>query len=82
MLFYHQFQAEVQQAQDALNKHKETLKLYNKDIAQKESEKKDLNRESNECGLKIQELEHKITKFQKDSKDASKYVCFILKLAI
>ncbi|KAH9489831.1 Structural maintenance of chromosomes protein 2 [Bulinus truncatus] len=66
--------AQVHEAQETLKKHKEMLMLYNQGIAKKDNEKREMNKEFNECGLKIQELEHKITKFQKDSKDASKYV--------
>uniref|UniRef100_A0A2C9K7S9 SMC hinge domain-containing protein n=1 Tax=Biomphalaria glabrata TaxID=6526 RepID=A0A2C9K7S9_BIOGL len=61
-------------AQSALKKHKEMLMSYNQDIAMKDTEKKDLNKELKDSGLKIQELEHRITKLQKDSKDANKYV--------
>ncbi|BFY99283.1 hypothetical protein BsWGS_02323 [Bradybaena similaris] len=67
-------QNQVKQAQDALNKHRETLKAYNGDIANLETDKKGLNKESKDCGLQIQDLEHKTTKFQKDSKEASRYV--------
>ncbi|GFO37153.1 structural maintenance of chromosomes protein [Plakobranchus ocellatus] len=66
--------AQVKEAQDALSKHREMLKSYNQEIGQKDSEKRAFNKESNECALKIQELNHNIAKFQKDSKDAGKYV--------
>ncbi|RUS73082.1 hypothetical protein EGW08_019163 [Elysia chlorotica] len=66
--------AQVKEAQDALTKHREMLKSYNQEIGQKDADKRALNKESNECGLKIQELNHNIAKVQKDSKDAGKYV--------
>ncbi|GFR78846.1 structural maintenance of chromosomes protein [Elysia marginata] len=66
--------AQVKEAQDALSKHKEMLKSYNQEIGQKDADKRALNKESNECGLKIQELNHNITKVQKESKDVGKYV--------
>ena len=67
-------QAQVKEALDALTKHREMLKSYNQEISQKDADKRALNKESNECGLKIQELNHNISKVQKDSKDAGKYV--------
>ena len=72
--FYSSSQAQVKGAQDALAKHKEMLKSYNQEIAQKDANKRALNKEGNECGLKIQELNHNVAKVQKDSTDAGKYV--------
>lgn len=72
------FQTQLQQAQDALNKHKETLKKYNQDIAKRDTDRRNLNKESKESGIRIQEFEHKIAKFQKESKEASRDVSFVL----
>lgn len=70
--------AQVKEAQDAVTKHKEMLKSYNQEIGQKDAEKRALNKESNECGLKIQELNHNIAKVQKESKDAGRFVDSLL----
>jgi len=64
----------VKKAQDALNQHKATLKAYNEDISNCDREKREKKKENDECELKIQEMEHKITKFQKDSKETCRYV--------
>lgn len=67
-------QTEVKEAQDALNKQKDLLKACNKDISQRIGEQKDLQKENHGSQLKIQELEHKISKFQGDSKSAAREV--------
>ena len=67
-------QAQVKEAQDALNTHKATLKAYSEQIGARDAEKRDLNKENNQCDLDIQQMEHKIAKFQKDSKDTCRYV--------
>ncbi|XP_067679791.1 structural maintenance of chromosomes protein 2-like [Haliotis asinina] len=64
----------VKEAQDELNKQKELLKSCNKDINSKVAAQRELQKENNSAQLKIQEMEHKITKHQKDSRDAVKQV--------
>ncbi len=73
-------QGEVKQAQEELNKQKDLLKECNKDINEKIREHKDLGKEVNDTDLKITEFEHKVTKCNKDAKDAEKNVrfCFVL----
>jgi len=71
---------EVKEAQAELNKQKELLKSCNKDINQKGSEQKDYQKEHHSSQLKVQELEHKMSKFQADSKAATRQVK--LRLAI
>lgn len=64
----------MKEAQEALNKQKDLLKACNKDISQRIGEQKDLQKENHSSQLKIQELEHKISKFQNDSKSAAREV--------
>jgi structural maintenance of chromosome 2 len=64
----------VKEAQDAVNKQKDLLKACNKDISQRIGDQKDLQKEHHGSQLKIQELEHKISKFQSDSKSAAREV--------
>ena len=61
-------------AQAELNKQKELLKSRNKDINDKVMEQRELQKEGNKSELAIKELEHKITKHQKDARDAVKMV--------
>ncbi|KAK3612696.1 hypothetical protein CHS0354_042222 [Potamilus streckersoni] len=64
----------VKEAQSEVNKQKELLKACNKDIHQKVTEQRNLQKESHNAEITLQELDHKIAKFQKDSKDAAKQV--------
>ncbi|XP_052777635.1 structural maintenance of chromosomes protein 2-like [Mya arenaria] len=64
----------VKAAQDEVNKQKALLKECNKDIGTKVNEQKSLQKESHSGEIKIKEQENKVTKFQKESKDAAKMV--------
>ena len=64
----------MKEAQEGVNKQKALLKACNQDIQAKVTEQKNLQKESHASDLKIQELEHKVSKFQKDSKDAARQV--------
>lgn len=61
-------------AQGELNKHKDLLKARNKDITAAATEQRALQKESSAAQLKVQELQHKVTKVQKDSQDAARQV--------
>ena len=67
-------QAEVKEAQAALNKQKEKLKECNREIGEKIGEQKSMQKESNEAQLKVQELEHKVTEHKRSSEDAARMV--------
>ena len=67
-------QDEVKAAQGELNKHKDLLKARNKDITAAATEQRALQKESSAAQLKVQELQHKVTKVQKDSQDAARQV--------
>ncbi|XP_060555176.1 LOW QUALITY PROTEIN: structural maintenance of chromosomes protein 2-like [Ruditapes philippinarum] len=64
----------VKAAQEEVNKQKALLKACDKDIGAKVSEQKTLQKEHHNSEIKIKELDNKIVKFQKDTKDASKLV--------
>ncbi|KAJ8040749.1 Structural maintenance of chromosomes protein 2 [Holothuria leucospilota] len=64
----------VADAKKALNDQKEILKGRNQDIQTKAGERQALCKEDQEIQLKIKEMEHEISKFQRDSKDASNKV--------
>jgi predicted nucleic acid-binding Zn-ribbon protein len=66
----------VKAAQEEVNKQKALLKACDKDIGAKVSEQKTLQKEHHNSEIKIKELDNKIVKFQKDTKDASKLVTF------
>ncbi|XP_069125858.1 structural maintenance of chromosomes protein 2-like [Argopecten irradians] len=66
--------AEVKEAQTELNKQKELLKACNTDINQKVEEQHTLTKEHHAAELKIQELEHKVSKFKSDSQSAATQV--------
>lgn len=61
-------------AQEAVNTQKALLKACNKDIGDRITEQKNLQKEGHSSEIKVKELENKIVKFQKDSKDAAKMV--------
>lgn len=64
----------VSAAQEEVNKQKALLKACDKDIGAKVAEQKSLQKEHHTAEIKIKELDNKIVKFQKDSKDAAKMV--------
>ncbi|XP_053395327.1 structural maintenance of chromosomes protein 2-like [Mercenaria mercenaria] len=64
----------VKAAQEEVNKQKALLKACDKDIGAKVAEQKTLQKEHHTAEIKIKELDNKIVKFQKDSKDAAKMV--------
>ncbi|PIK39131.1 putative structural maintenance of chromosomes protein 2 [Apostichopus japonicus] len=64
----------VADAKKALNDQKEILKGRNVDIQTKVGERQALCKEDQEIQLKIKEMEHEISKFQRDSKEASNKV--------
>nr|QIC49989.1 structural maintenance of chromosomes protein 2 [Actinia equina] len=61
----------VQDAEGELNKQKETLKTYNKALSEKVSAQRDLQAGSSKAQLELKELDHKLVKFQKESKEAA-----------
>ena len=65
---------ELQAAKQALEKHKAILREKNKELQKCEQEKKRKEKEKVECSLKIKEVEHNITRFHKDSRDAAQKV--------
>ena len=67
--------AGVKEAQQELNKQKDLLKECNKDITEKTREHKDLSKELSDTDLKMTEYEHKLTKCNKEAKDADRTVC-------
>ena len=64
----------MKEAQADLNKKKDVLKACNKDIQTHLTEQRNLLKENDAAELEGQELEHKITKCNKDSKEAAKTV--------
>ena len=70
-------QKAVKEAQAALSKQKELLKACNKDINAKISEQHALQKDDKTAQVQLQELEHKVTKCNKDAKDAARQVCGI-----
>ncbi|XP_078071448.1 structural maintenance of chromosomes protein 2 [Mustelus asterias] len=69
----------VKKAQDDLAKQKEHIKSQNKDIQIKISFISELMKQKNEAQLKIQELEHNISKHKRDTADAAAKVTKMLK---
>ncbi|XP_032230593.2 structural maintenance of chromosomes protein 2 [Nematostella vectensis] len=69
-----QTQAAVKEAEAALNKQKENLKACSKAINEKMSIQHGLQKQSSDAQLQVKEMEHKIAKFQKESKDAANKV--------
>ena len=67
-------QSEVRDAQAALAQQKALLKECNKDINQKLGEQQKLQKDVNDAQLQVQEMDHKVTKHNKDSHDAAKQV--------
>ncbi|CAH1773975.1 unnamed protein product [Owenia fusiformis] len=67
-------QAEVKEAERILKQKKDELNARNKEIAERVNQKHVLGQEAQEAELEKQELEHKITKSNKDAKDAANQV--------
>lgn len=65
---------DVQKAQVALTEQKALLKERNKDINEKLAEQKRLQKEMNDAQLELKEMEHKITKCNKECHDAAQQV--------
>ena len=68
----------MQKAQTALTEQKALLKERNKDINEKLAEQKKLQKEMNDAQLEVKEMEHKITKCNKECHDAAQQVCYQL----
>jgi len=67
-------QASLKEVQDKLNAQKNLLKGCNHEISQAHAEKSQLTKDVSDTQLQIQELEHKVTKCNKDTNDAAKLV--------
>lgn len=67
-------QVAVLEAQQAVTKHKELLKGCNREIGERQAEQKRLQKDCNNAGLELQELDHKLNKCGKDSKEAARQV--------
>ena len=65
----------MQKTQAALTQQKALLKECNKDINEKLAEQQKLQKEMNDAQLQVKEIEHKITKCNKECIDAAKQVC-------
>jgi len=61
----------VHEAADELNKQKEALKACNEAISEKVGEQRDLQKQGQDIQLELKEMEHKVSKFQRDSKEAA-----------
>ena len=61
-------------AQEEVNKQKALLKACDKEIGQRVSEQKNIQKEGHTAEIKIKELDNKITKMTKDSNDATRQV--------
>jgi len=61
--------------QDKLNAQKTLLKGCNHEISEAHGEKTQLMKEISNTDLQIQELDHKVSKCNKDTNDAAKLVC-------
>lgn len=71
-------QSVLQSAKHELDKQRSALRERNKEIQKYEQERHKREKEKVECGLKMKELEHKISKFNKDSRDAGQRVSVTL----
>ena len=67
-------QAAVLEAQQALTKHKEVLKGCNREISDRQAEQKRMHKDCNNAELELKELDHKLNKCGKDSKEAARQV--------
>ena len=71
-------QASLKEVQDRLNAQKNLLKGCNHEISEAHAEKSQLTKDISNTQLEIQELEHKVSKCNKDTNDAAKLVnCLI-----
>ncbi|KAJ7386503.1 Structural maintenance of chromosomes protein 2 [Desmophyllum pertusum] len=61
----------VQEAADELNKQKEALKACNEAINEKVGEQRDLQKQGQDIQLELKEMDHKVNKVQRDSRDAA-----------
>jgi flagellar biosynthesis GTPase FlhF len=68
------FQAQLKEAQEKLNAQKDLLKGCSKEINEMQAERSRIVKDFNNAQLQLQELQHKETKYQKESKDAAKLV--------
>ena len=64
-------QEELQVAKKALDEQKAVLREKNRELQKQELERKKKEKEKVECTLKIKELEHNVSKLNKDSRDAA-----------
>ncbi|CAE1242244.1 SMC2 [Acanthosepion pharaonis] len=71
--------AQVKEAQENLNKQKELLNACNQEIRVANKELKDFQDKKKKINLEIQQLDHKKTKLQKESKDTVSQVENLLK---
>ena len=67
-------QAALKAAKQELDQLKSALRERNKELQKFEQERRSHEKEKVDASLKIKELEHKIAKFHKDSKDAAQKV--------
>jgi len=67
--------AGMKEAQEKLNEQKKLLKGCNREINEAHAEKSQLVKDMNNVQLQVQELEHKMSKCNKDTNDAAKLVC-------
>ncbi len=67
-------QSSLEAGKKELDEQKVALRERNKELSRCEQERKEREKEKVSCALKIKELEHKITKFHKDSRDAAQRV--------
>ena len=71
---HHTSQAALNAAKHELDQLKSALRERNKELQKFEQERRSHEKEKADASLKIKELEHKIAKFHKDSKDAAQKV--------
>ena len=67
-------QAALSSAKQELDELKSVLRERNKELQKFEQERRSHEKEKVDASLKIKELEHKIAKFHKDSRDAAQRV--------
>ena len=67
-------QAALKAAKQELDQLKSALRERNKELQKFEQERRSHEKKKVDASLKIKELEHKIAKFHKDSKDAAQKV--------
>lgn len=68
------FQASLDSVKQELEEQKAALRERNKELQKYEQQKRAHEKEKVDCSLKMKELEHKIAKFHKDSRDAAQRV--------